>query len=121
MIAHLSRRRVRANYALTAAVLHFRYAPIRWGNRPAACGLLKILGAALQTDGSTRSAFAACSIRRRSAAWTILLDWTFRSRKPARPEAENGRTSRWDRPPPFRGRQRKRIGRVKARKVVPHA
>jgi hypothetical protein len=24
---------------------------IRWGNRPAACGLLKILGAALQADG----------------------------------------------------------------------
>src|SRR5580693_7754657 len=28
-------------------------------------------------------AFAASSIRRRSAAWTILLDWTFRSRRPA--------------------------------------
>jgi hypothetical protein len=27
----------------------------RWGNRPAACGLLKILGAALQADGETRS------------------------------------------------------------------
>ena len=32
--------------------------------------LLKILGAALQADGETR----ASSIRRRSAAWTILLD-----------------------------------------------
>ena len=28
---------------------------IRWGNRSAACGELKILGAALQADGSTRS------------------------------------------------------------------
>ena len=37
---------------------------------------LEIVGAALQADGETRSAFAASSIRRRSAAWTILLDWT---------------------------------------------
>src|SRR5450756_1819411 len=44
---------------------------------------LEILGAALQADGETRSAFAASSIRRRSAAWTILLDWTYRSRRPA--------------------------------------
>src|SRR5215211_162630 len=30
--------------------------PQRWGNRPAtACGYLKILGAALQADGETRS------------------------------------------------------------------
>src|ERR1017187_9253303 len=36
--------------------------------------LLEILGAALQADGETRSAFAASSIRRRSAAWTILPD-----------------------------------------------
>src|ERR1700687_4726778 len=28
-----------------------RFSPIRWGNRPAACGKLKILGAALQADG----------------------------------------------------------------------
>ena len=35
---------------------------------------LEILGAALQADGETRSAFAASSIRRRSAAWTILPD-----------------------------------------------
>ena len=35
---------------------------------------LEILGAALQADGGTRSAFAASSIRRRSAAWTILPD-----------------------------------------------
>src|SRR5260221_10282086 len=55
----------------------------RWGNRPAACGQLKILGAALQADGETRSVNTASSIRRRSAAWTILLDWTFRSRRRA--------------------------------------
>jgi hypothetical protein len=30
-----------------------------------------------------RLAFAASSIRRRSAAWTILLDWTYQSRRPA--------------------------------------
>src|SRR5674476_737656 len=48
--------------------------------RPA-CRSLEILGAALQADGGTRSAFAASSIRRRSAAWTILLDWTYQSRK----------------------------------------
>src|SRR5450759_1794402 len=41
--------------------------------RPA-CRSLEILGAALQADGGTRSAFAASSIRRRSAAWTILPD-----------------------------------------------
>src|SRR5215831_3412842 len=42
-----------------------------------ACQLVdswKIWGAALQADGETRSAYAASSIRRRSAAWTILLD-----------------------------------------------
>src|SRR6266852_2275518 len=56
----------------------------RWGNRPApGCGYLKILGAALQADGETRSVVTASSIRRRSAAWTILLDWTYRSRRPA--------------------------------------
>src|SRR5882672_7958276 len=44
---------------------------------------LKILGAALQADGETRSVVTASSIRRRSAAWTILLDWTYRSRRPA--------------------------------------
>jgi hypothetical protein len=32
------------------------------------------LGAALQADGETKSADAASSIRRRSAAWTILRD-----------------------------------------------
>jgi hypothetical protein len=33
------------------------------------------LGAALQADGETRSVvMTASSIRRRSAAWTILLD-----------------------------------------------
>src|SRR6478736_2325040 len=40
-------------------------------------------GAALQADGETRSVITASSIRRRSAAWTILLDWTFRSRRRA--------------------------------------
>jgi hypothetical protein len=34
----------------------------RWGNRPAACGELKILGAALQADGETRSVML--SVRR---------------------------------------------------------
>src|SRR6267142_1845111 len=54
----------------------------RWGNRPApGCGYLKILGAALQADGETRSVVTASSIRRRSAAWTILRDWTFRSKE----------------------------------------
>src|SRR5262249_37645798 len=48
-----------------------------------ACGQLKILGAALQADGETRSVNTASSIRRRRAAWTILLDWTFRSRRRA--------------------------------------
>src|SRR6202142_783032 len=43
--------------------------------------MLKILGAALQADGETRSVATASSIRRRSAAWTILLDWTYRSRR----------------------------------------
>src|SRR4249919_1460314 len=39
------------------------------------------LGAALQADGETRSPCErASSIKRRSAAWSILLDWTFRSR-----------------------------------------
>src|ERR1039458_5506239 len=50
--------------------------------RPA-CRSLEILGAALQADGGTRSAFAASSIRRRSAAWTILPDKTYQSRRPA--------------------------------------
>jgi hypothetical protein len=38
------------------------------------------IGAALQADGQTRSVCTASSIRRRSAAWTILRDWTYRSR-----------------------------------------
>jgi hypothetical protein len=38
---------------------------LRWGNRPA-CGWLKILGAALQADGETRSVVTASSIIRRS-------------------------------------------------------
>src|ERR1035437_103098 len=41
--------------------------------RPA-CRSLEILGAALQADGETRSVVTASSIRRRSAAWTILPD-----------------------------------------------
>src|SRR5262249_15994404 len=48
-----------------------------------ACGQLKILGAALQPDTETRYVNTTSSIRRRSAAWTILLDWTFRSRRRA--------------------------------------
>jgi hypothetical protein len=40
------------------------------------------LGAAFQADGETRSVCTTSSIRRRSAA-TILLDWMFRSRRPA--------------------------------------
>ena len=32
------------------------------------------MGAALQADAETRSVWTASSIRRRSAAWTILLD-----------------------------------------------
>jgi transposase len=41
------------------------------------------LGAALQADGETRSVVTASSIRRRNAAWTILADWTYRSRRRA--------------------------------------
>src|SRR6266403_2195726 len=56
----------------------------RWGNRPAQLvDSGRILGAALQADGETRSVVTASSIRRRSAAWTILLDWTYRSRRRA--------------------------------------
>ena len=44
---------------------------------------LKILGAALQANGETRSVVTASSIRTRSVAWTILLDWTYRSRRSA--------------------------------------
>src|SRR5262249_30104420 len=57
--------------------------PERWGNRPTSLWIAEELGAALQADGETRSAYAASSIRRRSAAWTILLDSTCRSRKRA--------------------------------------
>src|SRR5262249_26864922 len=55
----------------------------RWGNRPASLWIAENKGAALQADGETRSASAASSIRRRSAAWTILLDWMCRSRRRA--------------------------------------
>src|SRR3974390_3004841 len=42
------------------------------------------LGAALQADGETRSPrIRASRIRRRSAAWSILLVWTYRQRKRA--------------------------------------
>ena len=44
---------------------------------------------------NTRSAVTASSIRSRSAAWTILRDWTFRSRKPARIGLEAGLLSQW--------------------------
>ena len=40
------------------------------------------MGAALQLMVKTRSVVMASSIRRRSAAWTILVDWTYQSRKP---------------------------------------
>src|SRR5262245_40250773 len=40
-----------------------------------AYGIAENYGVALQADGETRSASAASSIRRRSTAWTILLDW----------------------------------------------
>src|SRR3974390_1689311 len=47
----------------------------------------KMLHAALQADGETRSPrsprIRASGIRRRSAAWSILLDWMYRSRKRA--------------------------------------
>src|SRR4051812_23359934 len=46
--------------------------------------LMLEIGAALQADGDTRSPVErASSIRRRSAAWSILPDWTYRSRRPA--------------------------------------
>jgi hypothetical protein len=38
---------------------------------------------ALQANGETRSVVTASSIRTRSVAWTILLDWTYRSRRSA--------------------------------------
>src|SRR6185369_10094294 len=41
------------------------------------------IGAALQADGNTRSPRERASgIRRRSAVWSILPDWTYRSRRP---------------------------------------
>src|SRR6516165_4289911 len=83
----------------SGSLVDFRYAPIatttarrcnmsrrakRWGNRPAQLvDSWRFLGAALQADGETRSVVTASSIRRRSATWTILLDWTYRSRRPA--------------------------------------
>src|ERR1700751_2074093 len=60
----------------------FRFDPERWGNRPASLWIAEdfwVLG--FQADGETRSVVTASSIRRRSAAWTILPDWTCRSRK----------------------------------------
>jgi hypothetical protein len=51
-----------------------RLAPERWGNRPTTLLIakLEICGAALQADGETKSVVTTSSIRRRSAAWTIL-------------------------------------------------
>src|SRR5580704_7712138 len=43
---------------------------------------------------NTRSAVTASSIRRRSAAWTILLDWTYRSRRPASAVDDTGKIVR---------------------------
>src|SRR5215469_17090520 len=53
----------------------------RWGNRPTSLWIAEEFGAARQADGETRSTYAASSIRRRIAAWAILLDSTCRSRK----------------------------------------
>src|SRR4051794_6814490 len=53
--------------------------PKRWGNRPASLWIAEDFGCCAQADGETRSVEMASSIRRRSAAWTILLDYTFRS------------------------------------------
>ena len=56
----------------------------RWGNRPASLWIAEdfwVLRFRLMVKRGL--AFAASSIRRRSAAWTILLDWTYRSRRPA--------------------------------------
>src|SRR5881394_4664244 len=53
------------------------------------------IGAALQADGDTRSPVErASSIRRRSAAWSILLDWTFRSRTRASALDDTGKIVR---------------------------
>jgi hypothetical protein len=51
-----------------------RYAAERWGN----LWIAEDSSAALQANGETRSVVTASSIRRRSAAWAILLDWTYR-------------------------------------------
>ena len=60
------------------------YAPNRWGNRPTACGWLKILGAALQADGGNEvRCYGLKHPKEKREPWTILLDWTFRSRRPA--------------------------------------
>src|SRR6478672_5503256 len=60
----------------------FRYAPLDGViGRPSLWIAEDFLGAALQADGETRSVVTASSIRRRSAAWTILPDWTYRSRR----------------------------------------
>src|SRR5262247_3831308 len=72
-------RQHRSNSDLSPCLRHDRFTRERWGNRPASLWIAEDLGAALQADGETRSVVTASSIRRRSAAWTILLDWTFRS------------------------------------------
>jgi hypothetical protein len=57
----------------------------RWGNRPAACGWLKILGAALQADGENEvtEVTGLKHQKEKREPWTILLDWTYRSGRPA--------------------------------------
>ena len=57
----------------------FRYAPLDGVIGRPSLWIAEDLGAALQADGETRSVVTASSIRRRSAAWTILPDWTYRS------------------------------------------
>src|SRR3954471_13308064 len=62
-----------------ASRIHVRNDAERWGNRPASLWIAEDFGCCAQADGETRSVVTASSIRRRSAAWAILLDWTFRS------------------------------------------
>ena len=56
---------------------------IRWGNRPASLWISEDLGAALQADGETRFALSGLKHQQEKRRWTILLDWTYRSRRPA--------------------------------------
>jgi hypothetical protein len=44
------------------------FSPDRWGNRPAACGWLKVLGAALQADGGNEVRGAGLKHQKRREA-----------------------------------------------------